>query len=187
MSRHPRLGGSLQIRTPIIRPAGERPMSLDHAFLLAIAVSAVAVLFFGIPRSQIREALISFTCFQALTWPVGFAITGLGWITYPVRIFPLATDLGFLFDYLFCPAVFTLFQVRYPQDRPLMVQGSYYAVYAVGVALLQSWVADHTGLIDFKRWTAYNSILLYLAEYWVARRYVIWFLRRWAPSLRGER
>ncbi|WP_426447931.1 CBO0543 family protein [Paenibacillus sp. S-38] len=162
-------------------------MSLERSILLAILAFSLAVLYFGIPRSQIREALISFTSFQVLTWPVGLALTGLGWITYPIRMFPQASNLGFMFDYLLCPAVFALFQVRYPQERSLMKQGLHYAAYTAGIALLQWWVADRTGLIDYISWTVYLSVLLYLAEYWITRRYVIWFLRRWAPTLRGGR
>lgn len=69
---------------------------------------------FYVPKAKHRLAFISLITFEATTWASINILVQSNQISFPVREFAKATQVGFLQNFLFYPMIFAWFMILYP-------------------------------------------------------------------------
>lgn len=78
-------------------------MLMEHYILIALWLIGIAIFMLFIPRTHLREALLSLMVFQAVIWLFNIPAFLFGLVSAPIREFPKAHDLPITLNYFFYP------------------------------------------------------------------------------------
>lgn len=132
-------------------------LSTETILLLAMwAVGIAACLF--VPRKARREGWIVFLACQAINWVSSLVEVRLGWIAFPVREFPHATDLGVTLEFFFYPLCCVFFYIGLPR-RTKWMQAAWLALWALGIAFFDGLLARYSDLLEYGLFSWYWSAL----------------------------
>ena len=152
-------------------------ITTELAILYFTWIATVISLVLLIPKDKIRLATVAFLFKLFLTWPLGLIVVNEGWIEYPVNFFANATKVSFTFEYIFYPAICAIFNVHFPENRPIYVRAFYYILYCTAITAAESLLEHHTGLIRYIHWNeAFTWITLFVTFY-LNRQFVRWFFQ----------
>jgi len=155
---------------------------MEQFIIIAVSLASLASIFY-IPKTKYRLALISFLAFEATTWASINILVQTGAISFPVRIiFPHASQVGFVQNFIFFPMIYVWFTLLYPQKRTVAGKILHYIFFISGVVWLIYFFSVYTGLEDFLKGTAHSQIIrLYLSfsvQFILCRLYINWLEKR---------
>jgi hypothetical protein len=158
-------------------------LSFERFVLLSIwAVGLTACLM--IPANKRREGWIAFLMCQAISWIGALLEVRLGWISFPVREFPIATDLGLTNEFFFyplCCAFYYIFEPRSARTSRLL----YSLVWIFGVGAFDGLLSEYTDLLEYGGYNWYWNVLETGLVFVATNLYTRWFFK--SSALRSER
>jgi hypothetical protein len=144
------------------------------------AFSLASVLF--IPKTKVRQALVSFLSFQTLTWAGHLFLTENGTIEFPIRLFARATKGGILFNFLLFPMIFVWFILLLPGMTSLFKKIYHYAFFISIIVCFIKFTSDYTNLQNFLKGTPASRIIRlyinFIIYFVVCHIFVLWFSKR---------
>lgn len=152
-------------------------MLLERGVLAAAWLISFAIFAFLVPRNRVKEACILFLSAQVITWPAGLLLVELGFISNPVREFPVATRSNFTFNYLLYPVVSMAANLYYPANAAKWKRGAYQLAAVGGLSGLMQLVELYTRLIDHLKFNWLLSFLMMLFAFNATRLYAVWYFR----------
>jgi hypothetical protein len=157
------------------------PLTIEHFVLIAIAAISIASIFY-IPKSKYRLALISYLVFQAITWSGSLILIQMGWIEYPVREFPRATQGGFIQLYIFIPMVYAWFILIFPYNASLVKKMLHYFIFASIIVWLIYFMSYYTNLEKSYKGTVLFQVIgfyiRFIIYFKICHIYILWFSKR---------
>lgn len=158
-------------------------LSFERFVLISIwAVGLTACLM--IPANKRREGWIAFLMCQAISWISALLEVRLGWIAFPVREFPKATDLGVTTEFFFYPLCCTLYFVFEPL-RKLSLRVLYLLIWSIGLAVFDGLLSLYTDLLEYGRYAWYWSGFDFAIAFALTNVYTRWFFK--SSAMRTER
>ncbi|MCX8128889.1 MAG: hypothetical protein N3I35_02170 [Clostridia bacterium] len=156
-------------------------MTVERFILAAITTISIASVFY-IPKDKYRLSFISFLSFQALSWITIIFLVQTGSIEFPVREFPRATNVGFLVNYIFLPALF-VWSVLISQN---MVSIIHKVINSFIFISLMVWfiyfISTYTQLENFIKGTFSSHIIRlyieFIAYFIICNIYISWFTKK---------
>ncbi|PKR86438.1 CBO0543 family protein [Heyndrickxia camelliae] len=144
-------------------------MLIERMILVAMWLFGIVGFILFIPRKDWRRGLFAFLMFQAIIWLCDMPSFQFGLLSAPVREFPKATDLPVTIDYLFYPALFSIFYVNKKVRASLWYSFAYYFIWITATTLFDSMLEKYTGLLEYKLLTWYGmwiyiGFLFYTSE-----------------------
>lgn len=146
----------------------------------AVCLSLYAV----VPKIKRREFVLALLTIQGMKWLVTFMLVKYGLISFPIREFPKATDLGFTLQAILMPTLSSAYSIWQP-NRSLPVRMIASAIFLLLAALLYSALAAYTELIKYDHYAWYWAWICFFALFWITETYSRWFFR--SSCLRAER
>ncbi|KAB2334380.1 CBO0543 family protein [Bacillus mesophilum] len=139
-------------------------------------MSFLLILF--VPKNRIREAHLSFLFKQVITWLFGLLVVERNLITYPYRLFfRKANKSSFTFEYFVYPAMCTLFNLHYPENKNAVFKFCHYFLYSGVITGFEAIAVRYTDLINYKKWTWYWSLITMWFTFYLSRIYHRWFFK----------
>jgi len=152
--------------------------TLEKKIELSSWVITTLLLIKFVPRNRIREAHVSFLFKQMITWLFGLVVVEKKLISYPYRLFfKKSNKASFTFEYFVYPAVCSLFNLYYPQNKANFSKLLYYFVYSSVITGFEIYAVKYTDLIKYNRWTWYYSFLTIWFTNYLSRIYYKWFFK----------
>lgn len=156
-------------------------MSVERFILIAMSIFTIISIFY-IPKSKHRLAFVSFLVFEATTWLTINILVQTGGVTYPVRLFPRASQAGVLQNFVFYPIIFTWFIILFPRKAPLTNKILHYVVFISAFVWIIFFLSAYTGLQEFVKGTGVSHIVrLYIStslQFVLCHGYVTWFSKK---------
>lgn len=151
------------------------------SILYLIWIGTMVSLFFFIPKSKVRLALVAFLFQQALTWPLGLIVVDMGWIQYPIRFFQNANYASFTFEWFFYPVVSVYFNIYFPEGKSLLAQAAYYILVCSTLTIMELLILHYTHLIIYIYWNAYLTWITLFSTMYMNRKFCLWFFKLNSP------
>lgn len=122
-----------------------------------------------IPRKDLRKGILSLMIFSAIVWLCDMPAFKYNLLSAPVRIFPRATDLALTINYIFYPALFSIYYANKKVKRSLWSRTAYFFVWVSGVTLIDILLEKYTALLEYGFITWYGmwiyiSLLFYSSQ-----------------------
>lgn len=149
-------------------------MRMEWWLLLSVYVLATGILLF-IPKNKIRLAVVAFLFKQVITFLLGLMVVELGLIEYPFRLFASINRTSFTFEYYAFPVICAVFNVRYPNDRSILIQLGYYAAFSSVLTIVEVIIEKYTYLIKYIHWEWYITWVTICISFFISRLFCIWF------------
>lgn len=152
-------------------------MSKDYIVIgLVLGFLFLSLLIF-VHKENIKTAFLAIIVYQTLTWPAGLLLTSLNLIEYPVRLFPKAISSSFLNGFILNPSIFCIYYIHYP-IKSKSIWKSLYTLLIIGIPITIEFLNNkYTNLIKYKTWNWYYSFILLLVTYFIATKYINWFIK----------
>jgi hypothetical protein len=147
---------------------------MEWWLLLSVYVLATGILLF-IPKNKIRLAVVAFLFKQVITFLLGLMVVELGLIEYPFRLFASINRTSFTFEYYAFPVICAVFNVRYPNDRSILIQLGYYAAFSSVLTIVEVIIEKYTYLIKYIHWEWYITWVTICISFFISRLCRIWF------------
>jgi hypothetical protein len=145
--------------------------------LLAWLVTGFLLIRF-VPKNRMREAHLSFFFKQVVTWLFGLLVVEKGLISYPYRtFFKKAHKASFTFEYFVYPALCSLFNLYYPENKHPLKKLMYYFAHSGIITVFEVFAVKYTNLIRYNKWTWYWSFITIWITYYISRLYFRWFYK----------
>ena len=83
--------------------------------------------------SSYQEAWVIFLFLQVITWPAGLIAVEMGWIEYPIHLYPKANlynRTSFSFEFFLFPVVAIIFKLYFPRNKKGFGSLLYYVLFA---------------------------------------------------------
>jgi hypothetical protein len=154
-------------------------MSFDYLVIFTLWIICPFILVLVVPRQQIREFIAVFFFFQSLTWLFSISLTAFDLLSFPVRLFPNATKIGFTMEYLVYPTAAVLFYKWFPGKANAFRRSLHYIVFVAGILLWMFLIGKFTNLLSEVKINALmRSAFNFTIELWLCRSYVQWLLKK---------
>ncbi|CAG7608618.1 hypothetical protein PAESOLCIP111_01081 [Paenibacillus solanacearum] len=159
-------------------------MNNDHIAIAMIIWLSLLLLLLFVRKTQIRKALLALLIAQFFSWPLTMMFVYFHLQFNPVRFFPYATKSTFLMAFIFHPAVFIVYYLRYPLQSPLP-RRMFFSLILPGFAVCaQGLAGQYTNLIYLPNpWVLVVLFLILTILYQVLRKYVDWFFKKMSDPL----
>ncbi|HCF49041.1 MAG TPA: hypothetical protein DER60_02080 [Syntrophomonas sp.] len=150
-------------------------MSKEKIIEFSSWIILLTLLFWVVPVERIREALVIFFFKQSLTWLSGLLVVQMGFIEYPLRIFPKATRSSFTFEFFAYPVICIFFNLYYPFGESVSRQILHYFAFTSAITLIEYILEKHTQLIKYIKWAWYWTWLTLLITFVMSNFFYRWF------------
>lgn len=148
--------------------------------IIEISTWIIAIMlfyFFGI-RANSREALLGFLFMQVITWPIGFLVTELKLISYPVRFLEYSSKSSFTFEYLAFPVVAGLYTVYYPKYSSKLKKIIYSLIIVSLLTGVEVILEKYTDNIEYLKWSWQLSWITMFVSLHITYGLSKWFLKK---------
>ncbi|MEK5392917.1 CBO0543 family protein [Margalitia sp. FSL K6-0131] len=115
-----------------------------------------------VPKSKMKEAQIVFIFAQALAWIYEYVLVAMGYIEFPFREFPKASEMSFSLYYLIYPSIAVFFIFSYPPKGKKVKIIFHYLLFsfvAVGYSVV---IEKFSELVKFKNGWKWYIVLLFV-------------------------
>lgn len=138
-----------------------------------------------VSRTKVREALFAIAVAVLFTWPITLIFTQVGLQSFPVRLFPHATEGSFLFGFVLFPSLFTIYCLNYPKEAGLLRRLSYSLLFSAFPVLIQFLLGTFTNLADYPtEWIYIITPLLVIIIFNICRKYIQWYFDKGIVGIR---
>lgn len=152
-------------------------MSKDKGILLLSWVVTIVLLVLNVPRNRVRHAILAFLYKQMVTWLFGLLVVEKGLIKYPVRFFKKANKTSFSFEYFIYPALCSIFNMNYPENKSRFIKFFYIMLHSGSVTFVEYLIERNTRLITYVKWKWYWSFITMAVTYYSSRVFYRWFFK----------
>lgn len=156
-------------------------MTIEGFILTAMTVIPFCSIIY-IPREKARKAFLSFLAFQTTTWGVSIALVEMGKITYPFRLFAKATNVNFIPQYLFYPAIFMWFILIFPEKRSILIKVIHYFLFVSIMLWTIYFTSKYTSISHFTSSNDYliirSSYIRNFLQFFICHLYITWFFKK---------
>ena len=149
-------------------------MRIEWWILIAVYFVSTGILFF-IPKQKIRLAVVAFLFKQIITFLIGLMVVELGWLEYPIRLFPSINRASFTFEFYAFPVICALFNTRYPNNRSIPIKLSYYVLFCSVMTVVEVMIEKYTELITYVHWEWYFTWISLFITFYLSRLFCLWF------------
>ncbi|UCZ53847.1 hypothetical protein LGQ02_03420 [Bacillus shivajii] len=156
-------------------------LKLEKNILIITWIICILALIFFVPKKKIKEANVVFLFKQVMTWLFGAIVVQKKLIKYPFREFPKAIHTSFSFEYFIYPATCVLFNLKFPNRKPLPIRMGYYVLYSSILTGLEVLMERYTRLIKYVNWHWYWTWLTLCMTFFFSRMYYLWFFDKNEP------
>lgn len=154
-------------------------MPIEHIIEIVSCIIALGLLFFGVPKSKIREVSLSLFFMQSLTWLLGGITVELRLISYPIRYFSYAFRTNFTFEFIVFPIVSVLFNLYFPRNGSFLKKLLYSMTFPTVLIMGELLIKNYTDCIEYHHWNWFYSwssmwgslLLAYLIYVWFFKKY----------------
>ncbi|MBP1155572.1 hypothetical protein ACVLD2_000514 [Paenibacillus sp. PvR052] len=151
-------------------------MSLERAILIIVWIVGTIVIALLVHRPDFRQFVMGFLVCQAITWVNEALHVKLHWVSYPVREFPKATELGFTMQYMVYPLLCGIYLICEPQ-RSWTARGLYLIAWCSGLAVFHYGLARYTRLIQYIHYHWYIVWIAFFIIFVLVNAIVRWFFK----------
>jgi len=152
-------------------------MSRDYILIVIEWIVMLCLLVKFIPKNKIREALVSISFNQLITWPMGLIVVALGLIEYPVRLFSHTSKTCFSFEYFSLPSICAIFNVNYPEKKGPFGQFMYYFYYCTAITIFEVFTEKYTSRLKYIHWSWYITWITIFISLYITRKLYTWFFK----------
>jgi hypothetical protein len=158
---------------------GVNSMNHDDIAAAVLLISSLLLLLLFVRNTQLREASMALLLAQFFSWPLTLAFVYFHLQVNPVRFFHYATQGTFLFAFIFHPAVFVVYYLRYPQTSKWLKR-IVFSMILPGLAIGTQWLAEqYTNLVYYPyKWIILGNYILLLILSLISRKYLDWFFKK---------
>ncbi|MEH7384255.1 CBO0543 family protein [Bacillus sp. JJ1521] len=157
-------------------------MNFDYYILILLWIGIPVVLWKGVPRSRLREAIATFLFFQMLTWVFAIGLTYAGLLESPVRFFPHASKVSFTNEFLVFPSVAVFFQLSFPKNAAYKRRVFHYMLWVGIILFIMLLLGTFTNTMTVNKESMLRSFFNFIIELWLCRQYVLWITEQPLPS-----
>ena len=151
---------------------------LEKKIEVSAWIISLLLLIIFVPKKRIREAQVIFFFKHMITWLFGLLVVEKGLIRYPFRLFfHKATKSSFTFEYFVYPALCTLFNLYYPENRSKLYKAFYYFAHVSMITGFEYFALKYTRLITYNQWKWYWTFCTLGFTYFSSRKYHKWFFK----------
>ncbi|WP_078428392.1 CBO0543 family protein [Alkalihalobacterium alkalinitrilicum] len=151
---------------------------LEKNIIISSTVITILLLLVYVPRTKVRQALVSLLFHQVITWYFGLLVVEKGLVQYPYRYyFKKSNKSSFIFEYLIFPALAVLFNLYYPEQQTFLKKSLYYFKYTAVVTFFEIIAVKFTDLIRYKNWAWYWSFMTIGVSYYISHAFYRWFMK----------
>lgn len=151
-------------------------MNKDYVVMAILFFFSVLLLLIFVSKKKVREALFAISAAILFSWPLTLIFTLLGLQSFPVRLFPHATEGSFLFGFIFHPAIFAIYHLHYPKEARLFQRLSYSLAFSIFPVVTLISLDIFTNLVDYPgKWVYMVTLLLIFIVFNVCRKYTEWY------------
>jgi hypothetical protein len=159
-------------------------MSRERLVLILIWIIGVAVTAVFVRRSNWHKFAASYLLCQCFTWINVTLQVKLGFVTYPVREFPKATDMGFSLQYLLYPVVCGLYILSGPRQG-FFKKALYQLPWTFGMTCFHVALGEYTNLVHFNSNPFLRVWIILTVIFTLVQLFSQWFFKE-AKSLQAE-
>ena len=137
---------------------------------LAAWILALGLLFFGAPRSKLREVILSLLFMQSISFILSSIIIHYKLISYPIRFFSYVSRTSITFEFLVFPVVSVLYNLYYPKNGTWLKQLLYSISFPSVIILFEGIIENYTNNIKYLHWNVFLSWISMLLILQIAYR-----------------
>ncbi len=156
-------------------------MNIERWILIGIIIFCIFALIKIVPNGKAREAWVLFLFLQVITWPAGLLAVELGWIDYPVQLFPKTNQYNrtsFSFEFFFFPVLAIIFSLYYPSFLKKWSALLYYLLFAGFFTIIEVILEKYTDLVEYYEWKWYWTFSTLILSLYLNHKYYLWFKKR---------
>lgn len=152
-------------------------MLIERMILGAMWLFGVVFFILFIPRKDWRKGFLAFLMFQAIIWLCDMPSFEFGLLSAPVREFPKATGLPVTIDYLFYPALFSIYYVNKKGKANKWSRFTYFFIWVTVITLFDIIIQKYTGLLEYKLLPLYGMWIYISFLFFVSHICCNWFYK----------
>nr|WP_263324254.1 CBO0543 family protein [Neobacillus sp. Marseille-Q6967] len=153
-------------------------MLLESWIELSAWVVSAVLLWLGVSKGKIREALLSFLFMQSVTYLLGGLTVEWKLISYPERIMGYAYRTNFTFEYFVFPAVSVLFNLYFPKRGSMLKKFLYSISFPSIIIIGEVLVEKYTDNIEYLHWNWFFSWASMLVTLCFGYLFYKWFFKK---------
>ncbi|GHH99472.1 CBO0543 family protein [Neobacillus kokaensis] len=153
-------------------------MKIEYIIELGSCILALGLLFFGVPKSKLREMSVSILLMQSLTWLLGGIVVELKLIEYPTRLFSYAFRTSFTFEFIVFPIISVLFNLYFPKKSPVMTKILYSITFPTILIIGEVILKKYTNNIKYIQWNWFYSWSSMWLTLLLAYGFYKWFFQK---------
>jgi hypothetical protein len=157
---------------------GDFFVSLENMIELASCIIALGLLFFGVQKRNIREAVLSFLFMQSFDFLLSVFTVQFKLISYPVRFFSYVCRTNISFEFLIFPAVSVLYNLHYPLNGKRFRKLLYSLIYPTVLTVLEKIIETYTRNIKYLHWNWFLSWISMAVSLYIAYLFFKWFFEK---------
>ncbi len=151
-------------------------MLFEYIILIFIWIAGFASILIWVPREKWRPFIISIFMCRTLTWINILIHVHLDLISFPIREFPKATDVGFTTEYFLFPLLCAFYIFSEPKGS-LTKRGTYLIYWVSGLVVIQFSLERFTNLISHENYTFYWVFINYIVIFVMTNYIYRWFFK----------
>ncbi|MGD6853889.1 CBO0543 family protein [Bacillus infantis] len=156
-------------------------MNLQRWLILGIILLSILCLKLLVPMEKVREAWVIYLFLQVMTWPAGLIAVEMGWIEYPIQLYPKANlynRTSFSFEFFLFPAVAIIFSLYFPRNKNVLGSLLYYLSFAGFFTFLEVLLETNTKLVEYHEWEWYWTLFSVMMFLYINHKFYRWFSKR---------
>ncbi|MDQ0877178.1 hypothetical protein QFZ77_005837 [Paenibacillus sp. V4I3] len=156
-------------------------MILERKIIILVWILGLAMVILFVQRSNARRFILAYFTSQAIVWFSVILLIKLRIISFPVREFPRATDIGFTMTYVLYPILCGIYIILEPR-RSRAINTLYLLLWCAALALLNDMLAKYTQLLDYKFLDWFMGSMFFIFLLVLTNMIVRWFYRNGEPE-----
>lgn len=156
-------------------------MNLERWIILGVLILSIMCLKLLVTRDKVREAWVIFLFLQVITWPAGLIAVEMGWIEYPIQLYPKANlynRTSFSFEFFLFPVVAIIFSLYFPRKKKGFGSLLYYVFFAGLFTFLEAVLESKTKLVEYHEWKWYWTLVTVMISLYINDKFYRWFSKR---------
>ncbi|TDF97100.1 CBO0543 family protein [Paenibacillus piri] len=143
----------------------------------AVWVFGALLIVLLVPRSNYREACISFLFIQVPTWVLGLVAVQLGLLQYPSRFLAYASGTSFTYEFFALPVVSAIYNLYYPSGKKPAWRVGYIFIFAGSLTGAEMIIEKYTDLVEYIHWHWSISLISVTVTLQCSQWFYSWFLK----------
>jgi hypothetical protein len=149
-------------------------MSKEALVLVLIWVVGISTFVLFIPKNSRRRFIFAYLSCQSITWLNYLILLQLNFLSFPIREFPIATDILFTTASFFYPLIFAFYK-HYELKVENLSRLLYLFIWISGITFFDKMIELYTNLLSYLNYTWYWSWLDFFCLFALSHVIYQWF------------